>query len=200
MKKKNNWSQPVSILAVMALATTAIGIPASAAPEISQQPESVQAAPSLIGQCRAATKSTAVYQAASTTSSVVRTLATNERVTLASNGGGGFIAINAPVSGFVQTANLKLCAGPTPTPPPTTGKTCRRVVYPEGLKVRQGPSASTALLGGVAGGSQVYLTIDPPNAKADASGRIWVEIARPIAGWVANGVRGGTVSNLGPCP
>lgn len=193
-----NKSQPVSFAVAIAFATTIIGLPATAAPESSQQLNLAQGKTSLIGQCRAATKRTAVYEAAATTSGVVRVLNTNEQVTLSSNGGNGFIAINAPVNGFVQPANLKLCSGTSPTPTPT-GSTCRQVLYPTGLKVRQEPNTNSTLLGGVATNTQVYLTTDPATAKADDSGRIWVEISKPIAGWVANSYRGSTVSNLGPC-
>ncbi len=199
MENKKNRSKPVSVVAAIAFATTGIGIPATATPERSQQFELAQGKTSLIGQCRAATKRTAIYEAAATTSGVVRVLAANEQMTLASNGGDGFIAINAPVNGFVQTANLKLCSGTPPTPT-STGSTCRKVIYPTGLKVRQSPSTDSTLVGGVASNSQVYLTTDPATAKADASGRIWVEIAKPTAGWVANSYRGSNVSNLGPCP
>jgi hypothetical protein len=190
------------------------------------QTEIAPAASSLIGQCRAVNKATPIFQDRSTTSTVVRSLKMDERVTLAENAAtGGLIAVSAPARGFVQTATLKLCAGGTPTPKPTpttppsptpkpspttppvsdAKKLCRQVartpllIENGGLNIRSEPNTTAASVGGVAPGATLTLTTAPATTKDDSAGRVWVQISGPQAGWVSNGFRGG-LSNMVMCP
>lgn len=66
----------------------------------------------LSGQCRALNRSTFIYNQRSQNSTRVRSLLTDERVRLADNGLNGWIAIDEPISGFVQTSDLKPCTDP----------------------------------------------------------------------------------------
>jgi hypothetical protein len=68
---------------------------------------------------------------------------------------------------------------------------CRRVANPpEGLLIRSQPSPSSGQVGGVGKGSTVTLTTSPATVKSDSTGRKWVEISAPKAGWVSNGYPG----------
>ncbi len=194
MQKNNRLQVSAGVLA-MAIATAGISLPAVAETEAVQPAQLAQG--SIIGQCRAVNKKVSVYKQASTTGSTVSTLNPDTRVTLADTGSGGFIGISSPVSGYVQTANLKPCTG-TGTPP-TTGNTCRRVLQPLGLSIRREPSPTAAYVGGVANLARVTLTTNPATARLGADGRNWIQIASPAAGWISNGFPGGS-SNLTLCP
>lgn len=195
LKIINTQNASVGMLALFAIA----GVGASAI---------AQSGGSLVGQTRCAKQPTAIFAERSATSAVVRALATNQAVTLSENAAqNGFIGVSAPTPGFVQTVNLRLCPGasPTPTPTPTTTPTtppqaalCRRVNFPDGLLVRQSANPNSAVVGGVAYNTQVFLTTNPATAQSSADGRVWVQINRPLSGWVSNGFRGGR-SNLVFC-
>ena len=192
MQKNNRLQLSAGVLA-MAIATAGISLPAVAETEAVQPANAAQG--SIIGQCRAVNKKVSVYKQASTTGSTVSTLNAETKVTLADTGGGGFIGISSPVSGYVQTANLKPCTGTTPP----TGNTCRRVLQPLGLSIRREPSPTAAYVGGVANLARVSLTTNPATVRLGADGRNWVQIASPAAGWISNGFPGGS-SNLTLCP
>ncbi|MGV0025613.1 SH3 domain-containing protein [Phormidesmis priestleyi] len=187
--QENRWNQALGSVAFIAIAITT-----SSLPTMAQTP----AAASIIGQCRAAKQSTAIFSQRSSTSAVVTALAAEQRVTLSENGGtDGFIGVSTPSRGFVQTVNLKLCAN---TPPPTPDKgLCRRVNQPQGLIIRQGPNTTTNIVGGAGFNSQVFLTTTPATTRVSTDGRIWVQIARPVGGWVSNGFQNTPGSNLVFC-
>lgn len=156
-------------------------------------------AQSLAGQCRAAKRDIFIYREANTNSRV-RALQLNEAVTLADNGNNGWIAISAPTTGFVQTADLKPCPSasnpkPDPAPPaPKPTNLCRQVTIVQGLVVRDQPSIEGKIVGSVAHRQQVTLKSD---AVTVVDKRSWVEITAPVKGWVSSGVGGG--ANLGEC-
>ena len=183
--------------AAIAIATIGIGVPAFAQPTPTPSPSSSPAPSSRVGQCRAVNKRVSVYKQAAATAPVVSTLNAETKVTLADNGSGGFIGISSPVSGYLQTATLKPCTG-GPTPPPT-GNTCRLVVQPLGLAIRREASADAVSVGGVGNQERVDLTTVPATVKKGPDGRNWVQISKPVAGWVSNGFPGGN-SNLVLCP
>jgi hypothetical protein len=192
MQKNNRLQVSAGVLA-MAIATAGISLPAVAETEAVQPANAAQG--SIIGQCRAVNKKVSVYKQASTTGSTVSTLNPDTRVTLADTGSGGFIGISSPVSGYVQTANLKPCTGTTPP----TGNTCRRVLQPLGLSIVE--NRPQLLLTSVVWPNlaRVTLTTNPATVRLGADGRNWVQIASPAAGWVSNGSPGGS-SNLTLCP
>jgi hypothetical protein len=194
MQTIDAWMKSIGLLAIGAIATTGLGLPVAAQPEPS--PSAIPTQDSLVGQCRAVNKPTPIYTTTSVTSPTLGTLATNSKVTLADNGNGaGFIGISKPLKGFVQTANLKAC------PPAPPANACRRVIYPPygGVNIRREPNITSELLGGIPYLERLYLTTVPATTKTDSSNRVWVEIAKPINGWVSNGFKGGN-SNLGYCP
>ncbi|NDJ18778.1 SH3 domain-containing protein [Myxacorys almedinensis] len=206
MMKAKAWHRLVSALVVVACSTVG-----GAATAETQSVPTVQRAASdtwvaqgsLVGQSRCAKQPTAIFSDRSATSIVVRALATNQAVTLSENAAqGGFIGVSAPSPGFVQPVNLKVCptspgdgnSGGTPAP-----SLCRAVRAQAGLIVRRGPSTNNPVVGGVAFNSQVFVTRNPPASQVGPDGRIWVEINRPIAGWVSNGFRNIPGSNLVYC-
>jgi uncharacterized protein YgiM (DUF1202 family) len=196
--KLNDWK--ISVMAVVAMAATGV----SSGPSADAQPK-----PTLIGQCRAAKQSMAIFKTASATSAVVTTLKPDDKVTLAAETSkDGLIEVSTPSKGFVQTINLKACPGapkpddkPTPkpddkpTPKPDDQGLCRFVVQSQGLVIRKEPSASSAVVGEAPANTRVTLTTSPATAKTDTTGRVWVAISGPQSGWVSNGFGKG-VSNL----
>ena len=204
---------PLTLLGscITTVLATSLGLSSFANSPTSSQSLVAQASGSLIGQCRAAKQATAVYKEAVATSPIVASLKMGDRVTLAENGGqAGFIAVSAPATGYVQSMNLKLCAGapvpmPTPTPAPDAKSLCRQVARTRllldsnGLNIRSTADAGAAVVGGVVPGAKVTLTTSPATTKDDSAGRVWVKISDPAAGWVSNGFRGGQ-SNLVMCP
>jgi hypothetical protein len=157
-------------------------------------PSNVQLAQGLIGQCRAAKRRIFVYTDRLTTSQTITTLAPNQEVTLAGDGSGGWIAISAPETGYVQAMDLKLCNNATQPDSGSTGNLCRRVTVPQGLSIRQSPSPSAARVGGVFVGNTVKLAT-PRQSQKDSQGRTWIQITEPRSGWVSSGFPEG---NLGP--
>lgn len=189
---QNFWQKSLSAVTIAALSAPVI-MPAAMA----------QTGGSLTGQTRCAKQSTAIFAQRSAASPVVRTLVENQPVTLAENTSeGGFIAVNAPVRGFIQTVTLRLCptgGNPNPNPNPSPTATCRRVTQTQGLIVRQGANVSSPVVGSVGNNSQVFLTTNPATTSVDSSGRIWVRLARPVAGWVSNGFQNVPGTNLVNC-
>jgi hypothetical protein len=193
--KTNRWHSSIASLAVLAVAAGVESL-GSSLPATAQTP----AAASIVGQCRAAKQPTAIFAQRSATSAVIAPLSANQRVTLSENGGtDGYIGVSSPGTGFVQTVNLKPCTtAVNPTPPPDKG-VCRRVSQPQGLVIRQQASTTSGIVGGADFNSQVFLTTTPATSKTSPDGRIWVQIGRPLAGWVANGFTNSPGSNLVFC-
>lgn len=196
--KKVKGSKFVSFLTVGAIASSSVAIPAAMAlenaPATASAAESVQLAQGLVGQCRAVKRSVFIYAERSTTSQRVRALAANEQVTLADNGGGGWIAISAPAAGFVQTAELKGCTG-QPQPPQPPVSLCRQVITD--LNVRDNPNTSARVIRLMRAGQQV--TLKSAQEVTAADGRIWAEITGPVAGWISTRPNSSSTSNLVNC-
>lgn len=233
MKKIAHWGKPVAMLAI-ALSTvgylntpsravsnsTTTNVTQKSESNVSERQGNVQLAQGLVGQCRAAKQRIFVYPERSTTSQSIRTLAPNELVTLADTGAGGWIAISAPIAGYVRASELKPCPGgtrpptpaPTPTPSPSPSpapdtqppsqegsqggsNVCRNVINPpEGLAVRNTPAISAPRISGVYVGNTVKLA-SPRQSQKDSQGRTWVLISSPTTGWISSGYPNG---NLGP--
>lgn len=178
-------------------------------PNTSNQNSNFKLVQSLEGQCRAATDSMFIYRDRSTSHSI-RALQTDEEVTLAeARGRDGWIAINSPISGFVQAENLKLCPKQVPPRPPNrptnrpsnqVSSRCRRVTYnePEGLAIRERPDPNSNRVSGVFFGDRVTLS-NPPQFRQDEEKREWVRIVTPVSGWVSNGFPSAGGINLEAC-
>lgn len=85
-----------------------VNFPGRSLPAIASSPPAY-VAQSILGECRAARTGTFVYYERNFESGQIRGLQANDRVTLAGNGGGGWIAISEPTVGFVRTEDLKPC-------------------------------------------------------------------------------------------
>lgn len=218
MKKLSHWGKPIAVLALVLGSvgglnaapiavtgnTTANSTQKSQLNNVSGRQGNVQLAQGLVGQCRAAKQRIFIYPERSTTSQSIRTLAPNEQVTLADTGAAGWIAISAPVAGYVRASDLKPCPGGTRPPEPqpssqggTQGgpNVCRNVVAPpEGLAVRNTPVLSAPRVSGVYVGNTVKLAT-PRESQKDSQGRTWVKITQPTNGWISSGFPNG---NLGP--
>lgn len=195
MVKMQFWQQAMLTITTVALSVPVIST-ATVAQELVQEPAAAPA--SLVGATRCAKQPTAIFSQRSATSAVVRTLTTNQRVTLSENAAqNGYIGVSAPAPGFVQTVNLRLCPDGGNNPPPNA--TCRRVSQTQGLIVRQGADANSPVVGSVGFNTQVFLTTNPATVRTDNTGRNWVQIAKPLSGWVSNGFRGSTATNLVNC-
>ena len=210
MKKMNHWGKSATFLAlglsvVGSLNASATDITGTTTTSFEQQSNVQLAQGGLVGQCRAAKDRIFVYTQRSTTSETVRTIALNEQVTLADNGSGGWIAISAPATGYVQAASLKPCTAGTGTGGTggtggtTQSNVCR--VAKVDLIVRQAGSLTAASVGAVTAQQTVKLANPQQSQTNSAEGnRTWVRIVAPRTGWISSGFPEG---NLGPkvnCP
>ena len=222
MKTIAQWGKPVAILALGLSSVAYLNAPSTAVTDTttakvtqksvfnsSESQTNFRLAQVLVGQCRAAKQRIFVYPERSTSSQSIRTLAPNEQVTLADTGAGGWIAISAPIAGYVRASDLKPCPGgtrpPETQPPSQEGSqggpnVCRKVISPpEGLAVRNTPAISAPRISGVYVGNTVKL-VSPRESQKDSQGRTWVKIMAPSTGWISSGYPNG---NLGPeysCP
>jgi hypothetical protein len=188
---------------------------------LSQQPTqlpSALAAGSETGVCRRVkqpSEGLVIRSQPSSASAAVGGVAQNATVNLSSSpatsqrdgAGRVWVQIVAPNAGWVsngfpdQPSNLVYCSDTPPAaeqPPTPVGSLCRRVISPpEGLLIRNNFSAAAPVVGGVGLGQQVTVTTPLRSAK-DPTGRYWVQISAPAAGWISNGYPGS--SHLGMCP
>lgn len=229
MKMIAHWGKPVAILALGLSSVGYLNAPSTAVTDttttnVTQKSESNSSAPQntfqlaqgLVGQCRAAKQRIFVYPERSTSSQSIRTLAPNELVTLADTGAAGWIAISAPITGYVRASDLKPCPGGTrpPTPAPDTqapsqegtqgsqggSNVCRKVISPpEGLAVRNTPVLSAPRVSGVYVGNTVKLA-SPRESQKDSQGRTWVRITEPTTGWISSGFPNGNLGSEFSCP
>ncbi|HEY9653624.1 MAG TPA: SH3 domain-containing protein [Coleofasciculaceae cyanobacterium] len=234
MNKMMVWNKAIALL-VLGLSTTGTlegtatvvtNIPSSKVTlELESTPShrssNVQLAQGLVGQCRAATRSMFVYRERST-SNPIRALEVNEAVTLAQvEGRDGWIAISSPISGFVETKDLKVCSegsnsNQVSAPPPirtspsrtpnrspsrsSSSNLCRQITYdgPEGVAIRQQPDKDAPRVGGVFLEQRVTLT-NPPQFRQDSEGRQWIKLSAPVAGWISNGFPSTGGTNVQAC-
>ena len=211
MKKMIQWDKLVTFLALVLIAVGGMKATATVFPsiptgnrliesQITSYPKqgNVQLAQRLLGECRAAARSTFIYQERSTANRI-RALQANERIILAEERGrNGWIAINSPISGFVQAKDLKLCSEST-TSSSSGQNLCRQVIYrgTEGVAVREKPNLDSPQIDTVFLGDQVTLS-NPPEFITDNTGREWTRLAVP-SGWMTNGVPARGDINLGAC-
>jgi hypothetical protein len=210
MNKMSHWGKSIA-LGAFALGTLG-NIEAMAAPpaesitanatleqtQVSSSPNELQLAQGLVGQCRAANRTLDIFEQPSVApdSETLLTIDPNIRVTLAGPGSEGWIAVSAPVQGYVIARHLKLCGDtPPPPPPPSTSNTCRRAQID--LSVRSNPSPFSANLGTVFNGQTLTLA-RPPRSEVGPQGRTWLQIAAPEDGWVSWGYAPNSLTNLGP--
>ena len=211
MKKMSQWDKPIAFLALVLSAVGGMKARATVFPSIptgnriletpvTAYPKqgNVQLTQRLLGACRAAARPTFIYQERSTANRI-RALQANERVILAEERGrNGWIAINSPISGFVQAKDLKLCSEST-TSSSSGQNLCRQVIYRgiEGVAVRQRPNLDSPQVDTVFLGDQVTLS-NPPEFITDGTGREWTRLAIP-SGWMTNGIPALGDINLGAC-
>jgi hypothetical protein len=212
MKKMSHWGKPVALLAF--LFSSMGGMEANASiftrttagqmrldSELtlspSQKKDNVQLTQRL-RECRAAARSTFIYQERSTVNRI-RALQSNEQVILAETGGrDGWIAVSSPISGFVQAKDLKRCTEAATLP--TRRNLCRQVTYQgvEGVAVRERPDITSSQVDTVFLGDRVTLS-NPPEFITDGMGREWTRLAAPSVGWMSNGVPARGDINLVAC-
>ncbi len=206
MKKISHWGQSIAVFTLVfnpivgngdAIATPVTNTTTANSIQLSKPilaQGDVQLAQRLVGQCRAANRTIDIFTQPSVgpASEVVRTLETNQRMTLASDGdNSGWIQVSAPANGYVIARYLKLCSGPQ------TSNVCRRANV--ALSIRQNPTTSSTLLGAVPDQGVVKLT-NPQQSEVDSAGRTWVAITAPINGWVSSGFPEGNLSPTFSCP
>jgi hypothetical protein len=175
---------------------------------MAQDPAAPAKEVTLVGQCRAANKRTPIYTTRNPTSEVVMLLETGNAVMLNENGGeNGLIGVDKPKVGFVHSPNLKDCPGkpkppiaemPKPTPDKPIAGICRKVVQPQGLVVRNEAGNAAPIVGSLAVNQKVTLA-EPIETVERDDGRIWIKVAKPVAGWTSNGFVKQQFRNLGAC-
>ncbi len=212
MRKMSHWGKPVALLALVLSSlggmeanasifsyTTAgkMRLDSELTLSSSQKKGSVQLAQQR-RECRAAARSTFIYQERSTANRI-RALQSDEQVILAETGGrDGWIAVNSPISGFVQAKDLKRCTEASPLP--VRRNLCRQVTYQgvEGVAVRERPDITSSQVDTVFFGDRVTLS-NPPEFITDDTGREWTRLATPSVGWMSNGVPARGDINLVAC-
>ncbi len=177
------------------------------APKVmAQDPAAAAKESTLVGQCRAANKRTPIYSTRNPVSEVVMLLETGNAVMLNENGGeNGLIGVSKPKPGFVHSPNLKDCPGKPKPPialPPQLDKPiaggCRKVVQPQGLIVRNEAGNAAPIVGSLAVNQKITLA-EPIETVERDDGRIWIKVAKPVAGWTSNGFVKQQFRNLGAC-
>lgn len=210
MKRMSDWSRFIALFAVVF--STVGGMKATASVLINTATDNsrltseatlflnrnnVQLA-QRVGECRAAARSTFIYQERSTTNRI-RALQSNEQIILAEDGGrDGWIAVSSPISGFVQTKDLKRCGEVSTLP--ARRNLCRQVIYEgvEGVAVRERPEVSSTQVSTVFFGDRITLS-NPPQFITDGMGREWTKLADPSVGWMSNGIPARGDINLIAC-
>jgi hypothetical protein len=210
MKKMSQWGRPIALFAVVfstvggmkATATvftnTATGNRRVASEAMLFLNRSNVQLAQRVGECRAAARSTFIYQERSTTNRI-RALQSKEQVILAEAGGrDGWIAVSSPISGFVQTQDLKRCGEVSTLP--ARRNLCRQVIYEgvEGVAVREKPEISSSQISTVFFGDRITLS-NPPEFITDGMGREWTKLADPSVGWMSNGIPARGDINLVAC-
>ncbi|MEB3292433.1 MAG: SH3 domain-containing protein [Synechococcales bacterium] len=190
MQSRCRWVRSTLIRSTLLSATTAfplVGLPFLMPTQLQAQ----ETASTLVGQCRAAKQQTTIFQERSASSKALTIVKVNEKVTLAENTASeGMISVSAPVKGFIQTVNLKPCPG---QPKPDTS-VCRMVTQTKGLVIRKEPGTGE-VVGGVKLNEKVTLA---GTTSKTIEGRIWVEVSKPMAGWISSGLENGS-KNLDSC-
>jgi hypothetical protein len=213
MKKMSRWDKPVAFLALGLISVGSIKANATILSSIStgnkmlasvstpsQKEDNAKLAQRRVGACRAAARSTFIYQDRSTAYRI-RSLQPNEKVTLAEERGrAGWVAISSPISGFVETKDLKLCSEGSVRPVSPSSNLCRQVTYKglEGVAIRERPDINSRQLDAVFLSDRVTL-VNPPQFILDDQGREWVRLSAPSAGWMSNGFPATGDINLEAC-
>jgi hypothetical protein len=210
MKRMSHWGRPIALFAVVL--STVGGMKATATVLTSTATDNRRLGSEAMvlvkrnnvqlaqrrGECRAAARSTFIYQERSTTNRI-RAIQSNEQVILAEAGGrDGWIAVSSPISGFVQTQDLKRCGEVSTLP--ARRNLCRQVIYEgvEGVAVREKPDISSSQVSTVFFGDRVTLS-NPPEFITDGMGREWSKLAEPSVGWMSNGIPARGDINLVAC-
>lgn len=209
--KKPNLKLSTNLLAATAIALTGIGLPAFAqdtpAPASTSPPAAEASVSPQDPLCRAANRSTPIFESASTISSALRLVPPDGTVRLTSvpPAGSQFAQINAPIGGFIQTAVLKTCS---PTPPPRSSCRVSRASVP--INVRSAPTVNANnVIGAVLPGQRVFVMLNPNGTvvSTQADGFNWAQVDltktpffRPSGtAWMTNSRIGSGDSNLVFC-
>jgi hypothetical protein len=185
------FTQPVKIWTIAAIAVA--GIAPSAGANLESQPQTL-AQTSLVGQCRVTNRAVDFFETrGGTDPKPADTIPAQTEVILSDNGSGGLIGVSQvggkPRNGFVPARYLYVGCKTAGTPP-STGNTCRRVVTPIGLVVHSGASRGSSVVGGVSFNERIDLSTYPATVRQETDGRRWIQIAKPMSGWVSNGYSG----------
>lgn len=165
-----------------------------------QKPQSATTSPptTLVGQCRLTNRPVSIFSEPSVSpdSTMLTTIASQTRVTLASDGKEGWIQISQPTAGHVIARYLTACPTESaatseprafalhPTLANPTSGACRRAI--EDLAIRSAPNRETSgLVGSVKEAQTMRLT---GRSQIDGESRIWLRISQPRSGWVSGGI------------
>lgn len=124
--------------------------------------------------CRRISGTTAlnVYQDPSSSSTALGVIEPGRNVTIEGSARNGWVAISAPLAGYMTASSLIPCSAPK-----ASIDRCRKVSATGGLRIRQEPSTSAEVLGLVANGRNVTI-----QNRGDQG---WVPIEVPLEGYVA---------------
>jgi hypothetical protein len=163
------------IFTLVNIATFALSVPVFA--QIAQTPFN-----SAQSSCRATKVNTPIFKEPSTSSNAIKILSAQTRITLAyiPVSGDRFVRINAPTSGFIQTAVLKFCQPNNKAKnirsKPTIASVCRQIVRQE--TIRRQPSTKEPFITTLYPNTVVFVNLVTGNIVKSykSENYIWVEI------------------------
>ncbi|MBE9182482.1 SH3 domain-containing protein [Oculatella sp. LEGE 06141] len=185
MRQDSVWQPILAATTVPLVTAIALGIPAFAANQTPNQKGQPSSGSGSIPQedihvaqvtdtCRqvAVEGGLIVREDPTVYSEALGTVAYGRNVTVETPQSDGWVAVSAPIPGYMYSAYLSPC-----DPQALAPENCREVTATGGLFVREEPSPNAGVVGAVANGRNV--TISAPAANG------WVPIQVPLAGYVA---------------
>lgn len=174
MPQKGIWQKYTTLTSSLLLTATVLVAPSFAADTDQTQNQGEYLLAQASESCRQviARNGLNVRQQPTVNSEAIGIIDSGRTVTIQSLGQNGWVAITAPLQGYVYGGFLGSCEVATP-PPPTN---CRRVAAVRGINVHQAPSTDGERIGVVANGRRV--TIESLGTDG------WVPITVPLRGYV----------------
>ncbi len=174
---RNVWQKSLAITASLSLGVLALSNPSTAAPEtrLPQSQSEYQLAQT--GTCRQieASEMVNIRESPSNDSRVITVLTDEQMVNIINRGSNGWVPIEAPVRGYVESRFLTACMGAIPS---AANNSCRKVESSRGLNVREQPSVNSRAIAGLA--DEQIVRIENPGSNG------WVPITSPVQGYVAS--------------
>lgn len=173
----NVWQKSIAITASLSLSLLALPNPSNAAPETTSVRNQSEYQLAQIGTCRQieANEGVNIRESPSNDSRVITVLTDEQTVNILNRGSNGWVQIEAPVAGYIESRFLTACTGAIPS---AGDSSCRKVESSGGLNVREKPSVDSRAI--------ARLTDEQIIKIANPGSNGWVPITSPYQGYVAS--------------